>query len=358
MTDKKLTELLKKSLLALIAAGAVWVFFRYLIGWVLPFIIAWVLARLIRPPAELLRRRLRLPRWLAVTLSSVLILAVVLALAGLIVSRVIFELSSLAQRLPELTAGAENFLAGARDRADALAARLPESLRGFALSALSSLTSSESELPGLLMTKLVSILGGIAAGLPDALLLTLTVSLAAFFMALGWDDLREFFMAQLPQRFHDRARAAGGHIRASVLGWLKAQGILTALIFLVLFLGLTLFRVDYALLTAAVIAIVDLLPVLGTGTVLIPWGVLCLIGGSTRLGVSLLILYAFITVGRNLIQPKLVGLSLGLSPLATLAAIYIGYRAMGVGGMIILPVALVVVKKLNDSGLIHLWNET
>ena len=101
MTDKKLNELLKKSLLALIAAGAVWVFFRYLIGWVLPFIIAWVLARLIRPPAELLRRRLRLPRWLAVTLSSVLILAVVLALAGLIVSRVIFELSSLEQRLPE-----------------------------------------------------------------------------------------------------------------------------------------------------------------------------------------------------------------------------------------------------------------
>ena len=97
---------------------------------------------------------------------------------------------------------------------------------------------------------------------------------------------------------------------------------------------------------------------LGTGTVLIPWGALCLIGGSTRLGVSLLILYAFITVGRNLIQPKLVGLSLGLSPLATLAAIYIGDRAMGVGGMIILPVALVAVKKLNDSGLIHLWNET
>ena len=116
-----------------------------------------------------------------------------------------------------------------------------------------------------------------------------------------------------------------------------------------------LLRIDYALVLATTVAIVDALPVFGAGTVLLPWAAWEFIAGDGSKGLALVISYGAVTVLRNCIQAKLLGDQLGLHPAATLLAIYSGAKAMGVAGMIIFPIAAISIKKLNDSGLIHIW---
>ena len=137
--------------------------------------------------------------------------------------------------------------------------------------------------------------------------------------------------------------------------WLRAQCLLILITFCQLLLGLLLIRQPYALLLSAVIAFIDALPVFGTGTVLLPWAVLCCLEGNFPKGIALTALYLVIWLVRSVMEPKLMAQSAGLPPLPALAAMYVGFCAMGVGGMILGPVALLLVKQLHDGGYLHLW---
>ena len=123
----------------------------------------------------------------------------------------------------------------------------------------------------------------------------------------------------------------------------------------VLLAGLLLIRQPYALLLAAIIAFIDALPVFGTGTVLLPWAVLCCLVGSFPKGIALTALYLVIWLVRSIMEPKLMASSAGLPPLPALLAMYVGFCAMGVAGMILGPILLLLVKQLHDGGYLHLW---
>ena len=119
--------------------------------------------------------------------------------------------------------------------------------------------------------------------------------------------------------------------------------------------GLLLIRQPYALLLAVVIAFIDALPVFGTGTVLLPWAVLCCLEGNFPKGIALTALYLVIWLVRSIMEPKLMAKSAGLPPLPALMAMYVGFCAMGVAGMILGPILLLLVKQLHDGGYLHLW---
>lgn len=131
--------------------------------------------------------------------------------------------------------------------------------------------------------------------------------------------------------------------------WLRAQGKLMGVTFLILTAGFFFLRVEYALLFALLITIIDALPVFGTGTVLIPWSMAQFLRGDTRCGVGLLLLYAVAALTRQALEPRLLGGSLGLPPVVTLAALYVGYRVMGVAGMIVFPLLAVFCCQLYRS---------
>mgnify|MGYP002576778305 FL=1 len=117
--------------------------------------------------------------------------------------------------------------------------------------------------------------------------------------------------------------------------------------------GFLLLRVELSLLLAGLVALVDALPVFGTGTVLLPWAVLALLGGDVRMSVGLLVLYSVISLVRSLLEPRLVGARVGLPPLAALVCMYVGFQALGVLGMLLAPLAAVLARQLWDSGLLH-----
>ncbi|HEX3026964.1 MAG TPA: AI-2E family transporter, partial [Clostridia bacterium] len=105
------------------------------------------------------------------------------------------------------------------------------------------------------------------------------------------------------------------------------------------------------------IALVDILPVLGTGTVMIPWAIIEMITGDVTMGLSIGVLYGVITLIRNIIEPKLVGYHIGLHPLVTLMAMFIGLSVMGVPGMFLFPITLIILKHMQDTGKIRIWKD-
>mgnify|MGYP002968403382 CR=1 FL=1 len=179
------------------------------------------------------------------------------------------------------------------------------------------------------------------------------------------EEIKSFLSRQkevykIPYETHpeDRLRQARG-VKADLLAtlgkWCKAQCILLGVTFCELLAGLLLMRQGYALLLAALIAVIDALPVFGTGTVLVPWGALCLLTGNVPKGLGLLALYGVISLVRSVLEPKIMAAQVDLSPLAALAAMYVGFCAFGVAGMVLCPMALLFVKQLHDSGWLRLW---
>ena len=137
-----------------------------------------------------------------------------------------------------------------------------------------------------------------------------------------------------------------------VLGrWFLAQCKLMSVTFGIVAAGLTLLRIPNSLLWALLVALVDALPILGTGTVLVPWGVVCFLQGDTPRAVGILGIYIAAALIRSMLEPKLLGKHLGLDPLVTLAALYIGYRLWGVGGMLLAPLLTVAVLQLRREGI-------
>ena len=155
-----------------------------------------------------------------------------------------------------------------------------------------------------------------------------------------------------------KLRQAGGvkeNLLSTLAKWFKAQCILLSVTFVELLLGLLLIRQPYALLLAAIIAVIDALPVFGTGTFLLPWAVMCLLLQQTPKAIALGAIYAVITLVRSFLEPKVMAAQVNLPPLAALIAMYIGFCTMGVTGMILFPVALLFLKQLQDAGYLHLW---
>jgi predicted PurR-regulated permease PerM len=124
-----------------------------------------------------------------------------------------------------------------------------------------------------------------------------------------------------------------------------------------LLIGFLILRIPYALTLAALIALIDILPVLGVGTVLVPWAILLLVRGDTYTGVGLLLMFGIIWIIRQISEPRIVGHSVGLSPLVTLIVMYAGYHFMGFGGLFVFPLVMILLKNLHDIGVLRLWRE-
>jgi predicted PurR-regulated permease PerM len=141
----------------------------------------------------------------------------------------------------------------------------------------------------------------------------------------------------------------------------RAYGLIMFITFCENFLGLTILNLigvmknSYVFVIAICIAVFDILPVAGSGGILIPWSLIALVSGNVGQCVGLLILYAVITVIRQYIEPKIVGDSLGVNPLVTLAGLYFGLKLFGFMGMFIVPICVMTLKAFNDAGRIHLY---
>lgn len=357
MPEHKHLRFLLKLVYFLLGVCGLWLFFTILLPWLLPFLIALALAWLLERPVAFLTKRLHMKRWLAAAICTLLLLLLLCGGLGLLLWRAGYEVALLLGRLPTLLAGLPTMSGAMEDWVYRFTVALPVQFQDFFREALEGLIRRGVAVPQRIYDCLAGLVTSFATALPDGMLFLFTTALATYFSSAGRPKLLEFLGRQVPASWHKQLEKGRSLMKGALGGWLRAQGLLMLVTFGELTVGFLFLRVDLALLLAALVALVDALPIFGTGTILLPWAALALLSKDWKLALGLAVLYGVVSLVRSLLEPKLVGDRIGLHPLAALLAMYVGFQAFGVAGMILSPLAAILIKHIHDSGLLHLWRE-
>ena len=314
-----------------------WLFIKHLLPLLFPFGLGLLLALAADPAVRAGTRLLKMPRWAAAGVGVTLTLTLLITLAGILGAALVRELGVLAGHLPALQETARQSVDTLRVFLENASQKVPEGMRPLVDRSVERLFSGDllmEQATGQLPGAITSFLGGI----PDSALTVGTGVLSGFMLSARLPKLKAFLAERLPERLRTGVLPALGRVKDALFGWMKAQLKLITITFGILTVGFLLLRIPYGLLWAGVVAIVDAVPILGTGTVLIPWALVSLIQGKRLLAIGLLCVYGCTFITRTVLEPRLVGRSLGVDPLLTLLFLYVGYRFWGFCGLILTPI--------------------
>lgn len=320
-----------------------YIIFRYFLLAVLPFIIAWCSAMLLRPLSGRLSKRLRIPvRVIAPTLSVLLVGVGLFALIGfavLLLGEIWEALSALLadDRLSDmLSAATEPISALLSDKGGA------DEVREYVDGAIKSALNRLSEW-------VVDLLSGIVRGVPKVLIFILVTVVSSVYFSMDIEKINARVYRILPKRWSAILARLKKRMGSVGKKYVKSYLILMLITFSVVLLGLLLLRVRNAFLISVIVALLDVLPLIGVGTVLLPWGVFSIMIGNVGRGIALLILLALHEVIRQIAEPRILGKNLGMHPLLSLMLIYIGYELFGFVGILLVPVLVVIIGMLGDK---------
>ena len=321
-----------------------WATIRHFFPLIAPFLLGWFFAAMAEPLTDFIHRKLRLGRSVAAGISVSLVLVILVGLVCMVAALCYRELMGMTSGISSLTQTLESRMDGIRQWASDLAGRAPGKMGNVLRQSVSDLFAGGGVILEKLTSGAISAAGSFAGKLPGGALMLGTAVISAYMIAARYPALK--------QRFAEGRWKSGKWV--SVLRgigntaglWLKAQLKLTGVTFCIVSLGFLILRVEHWLFWATLTALVDAIPLLGTGTVLIPMSLMALLWGEQVRGIGLLGLYVTAMLTRSALEPRLVGRQLGISPLTTLMALYAGFRIWGVAGMILSPLLAVTVIQL------------
>lgn len=332
----------KKLLLCLGGILLLWLGARYVLPLMLPFLLGGLLALAAEPAVRFGVKTLHLRRGLASGLGVTVTLVLLGGILSILAAAAVKELKSLAGELPDVAEGVSLL----QDRLLAMAESAPEGIRTAAQRSVLEIFDDGTALMRQVESKLPGMLTSVVSGVGSSFLNVGTGILSAFLISTRLPKLRERAEALLPESWKTRYLPAVNKVRNGLWGWIKAQGKLFLLVWAVVSGGLLLAGISYAPLWAFLIALVDAVPVLGTGIVLAPWGVVRLIQGDRLQAIGLFCTYGAAALTRTVLEPRLVGKQLGLDPLVTLLVVYVGFRLWGLPGLLLTPIIASAVKQL------------
>ena len=341
------------TLLGVLLAAALFLIFP----WLAPFLLALALSAMLEPMVLRLMGAFRLPRTASAAICVFVLVLLLMVGGGGAILRVGYELGALTQKLPHLLAVIPQWGEQLHTLLTQIVGLLPQPLQNLAQKTVTGLLSQSLAVPHALNSFLVKGVTTIATAIPSVMLFTFTAVLATYFSSAHRPALMAFLRHQVPHKYRSKLREIQRRLSIALRGWLKTQGTLLLITFFVLTAGLLYLRIDLALIIAAGTALLDALPVFGTGLVLLPWAAISLLMGDYHRALVLLLLYGFLSILRSFLEPKLVGDRVGLHPLAALFAMYGGFCFFGVWGMIFAPLIGIMAKQLHDCGLLRLWRE-
>lgn len=351
-TERKRKFIIDLIFVAIILLAAYFII-EYMSVWVLPFIIGLLVAIMLQRPVNYLTERTRMSRGFWSVLLVLVVLIAIFALIGGVCWGVYSEAPGFAKWIAGLAPDIKNTLQEVSTWLTAITDRLPDTLGDAVQNAPSTIVDTVVNGVTSLVTTVAT---KVVKGGPSLLIATIFSVVASCYITKDYRKFVNFMLCQLDDKKKEVVVKAKQIFVTSILKMLRGYIIIMFITFIELFIGLSILKVDYAAIVAALIAILDILPVLGTGTVLIPWCVISLLMGNVWMSVGVLILYIVITVVRNIIEPRIIGKQVGLPPIVSLIAIYVGLKIFGVFGMILLPVTIIIIVKLQEGGAIHLWN--
>jgi len=313
--------------------------------YLLPFVIAFIISLFIEPLIVFLEKRLHLRRWLSSLISILFFIAAFGVLSYMVIIKVFNEIKQLISFFAEQPDWFNNIVSNVNkliSKANTIYVQLPDQITDSIKSTLESTSSSfASFITGFLQSIIDSVIS-----VPQVLIFIIVTIIALYFLTSDRNKIYKFVRAQFSEYIYKKIVTIKNDMFSALLGYLKAYMIIMSITFIELAIGLSVIGIEYSILLALVICVVDILPILGSGTILIPWILYCLFTGDITKGVSILVVYAIIFIVRQLIEPKIVGKQIGLHPLVTLFAMYTGLQFFGVLGLILGTLVVILIKSI------------
>ena len=340
--------------------AALFIFLNYLLFLFLPFLIAWLIAFMIQPAVNFLNAKLRLPRKLVSVLFLLILFTALVLIIFFSSRRIIFELNSLSYNfsvndtMDSISNHINRFFAWLSRSQTLIDTEMLTQVRNYITTETENIIM---QLGADIAANIPAFIGAVALAVPRIVIFTLILIISTFYMCLDFTTINRFILAQISPKIGSIMTDVKSRFLSAIYKYLRAYSIIVMITFFQLTVGFFILGVNYALIFALLISLIDVLPILGVGTVLVPWGIFSIVQQDFFTGFGLLILYGVVLIVKNIIEPKIVGKSLGLYPVATLMAIYIGYNLIGIAGVFLFPILIVMLKNLNDEGKIRLWKK-
>nr|WP_315020333.1 sporulation integral membrane protein YtvI [uncultured Aminipila sp.] len=329
---------------------------KYALSLVSPFLFAFGIAYLLRKPAKRISSALKIPNKLV---SVVLVLAFYSTIGVLISLLGVKLISTMATVISELPLIYENqlepFLITSFDGVEQAVFRLDPALVDVLNGGFDQFVNSLGENITNISLKLVGAISNIASSLPAFFIKILLMIITTFFIACDYDILSKFILRQFTTKGSEIILSIKQYMINTLFVVIRSYALIMSITFVELAIGLSIIKIENAILIALIVALFDILPLLGTGGIMIPWTVITFLQGNYQIAIGLLAIYIFITIVRNILEPKIVGSQLGLHPVVTLISMFIGANLFGVIGLFGFPITLSLLKHLNDAGTIKLF---
>ncbi|MBW7455628.1 sporulation integral membrane protein YtvI [Paenibacillus sepulcri] len=331
----------------------------YVTPLVYPFIIGWLLAFAINPLVNMMHRKLKIPRWIGVTLSLFIVVLALVTIVSALVTRIVVEIIHLSKSLDSTIEWWRNEFE--RVVASTEIQDLIEKLNAFYQnnpnyqetinSRISDTANLLAKTSSTIISTILNSIVNLISSLPNVATITVVVLLAAFFIGKDWYRHVGKMSGWIPDDIRKTTSVVWNDLIRALFGYLRAQFIMISITAVVVTLGLLILRVDYAITIGMLIGIVDLLPYLGVGAAMVPWIAYTFIYGDISLGIGLSVLYGVILVVRSSVEPKVLAKSVGLDPLPTLIAMFVGLKLFGIAGLIAGPVSLVILSTIHRANV-------
>lgn len=308
-----------------------------------PFLCGWVIAWIASPMVRFCEEKLKIRRKTGSVAVIVLAIALVVLAIYLIGAKLVEEGTGLMQDLPAMWEGLSADISAATEKFSAVYDKFPLDVQ----QTLTGIKEGASEAIGSIVEKIssptIEAVGNFAKKLPTVIIAVIMCLLSAYFFVSDKTQVSEWIRSNAPKGLVNRYDIIRRSVVRAVGGYFKAQFKIELWIYLLLVIGLSFLKVRHVLLISAGIALLDILPFFGTGTVMVPWAIIKLLSGDYTMAVALVIIWGVGQLVRQIIQPKIVGDSIGVPPIPTLFLLYIGFKVGGVIGMIVaVPIGLII----------------
>lgn len=343
----RLTLIVLKGVLIIITGLTVFFGIKVAFTYFLPAVLAAIFSMFLEPLVRVFLK-LKCNRLFATIFSMIIFLGIITAMTIFGISRMVQELTIFYQNIPVYSKEIYQSVT-----------RLIELGKDIYLQLTPEALTIIEQSVGSLFEKLTTLLSSLTTGLinaitllPGLLIFSLITLIATFFITKDKPMIKAFLLRQFNDTWQTKVVNLKDSLFVALLGFVKAQLIFITVTFFESFVGLTLIGVPYAFILAILIACVDILPVLGTGSIYVPWAIVNFVNGDFKMGISLLILWGIIFIVRYMIEPKVYGHQLGIHPLLALLSLFAGLKLIGVAGLILGPAAVVVVIACQKAGIL------
>lgn len=348
----KYQSALKKIAFIIIIFAAVYLSITYLLPFFAPFVIAVIVSYINEPVIKLLCK-MKISRKVAAIISLLFTISVLGFAITTGVLKIYNELTALKDNLNEYSID----LSGEADRLVSKFTNFYNTLPVEVTDTISKNLSALSTKISTLISDIIKYVFNTVSSIPKLTVFIIVTILATYFISSDRKAISSFFYRQLPFSWRKRMSGMKKDTIKALIGYFRAILILMGFTFIEVSVGLFILNVKYAFLLALIVALSDAIPIVGTGVVMLPWILWQVFTGNMPLAFGLAIIYILGILIRQIMEPKIVGSQIGLHPLVTLLAMYVGLQFFGILGMFIGPVSIIIVKNLQDAGALRLWND-